>query len=141
MNLQSIRESLLEKRKEIDDALAALDVVERINVRDAGERVGDGKRAPRRKAPKAGRKARAAAKTAGEPADGPKAKILARLRERSPRAPGELAQACGLNSSSALAYHLKPLLKARQVAAIGKGSARQYTLPGKTPAKEAPRAR
>lgn len=69
-------------------------------------------------------------------AEGKAGAILAELRKKSPRAPSELAKAVGLNSSTALLYHAKALLKAKTIVVVGSGGHRQYTLPGQVPAKE-----
>lgn len=56
--------------------------------------------------------------------------ILAELRKKNPRRPGELATAVGLNNSTALRYHAQALLKAKQIVLLGSGAGTKYALPG-----------
>jgi DNA-binding transcriptional ArsR family regulator len=64
-------------------------------------------------------------------------RIIAALRTTSPQTPRDLAKALKL-ARPALAYHMRPLLKSRAVLATGHTGNRQFTLPPRTAAKEAP---
>jgi DNA-binding Lrp family transcriptional regulator len=64
--------------------------------------------------------------------------ILTALRAKSPQSPGALAKALKLGSVSTLAYQMKPLLKSGAVIATGVTASRQFSLPPRSAAKEAP---
>ena len=64
--------------------------------------------------------------------------ILTVLREKGPLSPGALAKALSLKSTSTLAYQIKPLLKSGVVLVTGTTHTRQFSLPPRLRAKEAP---
>ena len=64
--------------------------------------------------------------------------ILTALREKGPLSPGALAKVLKLASTSTLAYQIKPLVKSGAVIATGKTLDRQFSLPPRSRAKEAP---
>jgi DNA-binding transcriptional ArsR family regulator len=66
-----------------------------------------------------------------------RAAILSTLKQHGgSMSPGALAKALGFKSVTALAYHVKPLEKARAVIVAGVSTHRRVSLPGA--AKEAP---
>jgi len=64
-------------------------------------------------------------------------RILAALRATSPQTPRDLAKALKL-ARPALTYHMKALLARRVVIATGHTGNRQFSLPPRSAAKEAP---
>jgi hypothetical protein len=47
-----------------------------------------------------------------------------------PIAPGRLASACGFKSTSAMRFHLRPLLQSKRVVETGKSTSLRLSLPG-----------